>query len=449
MRATLVRRIKNWFEDALLQKLLKDSSQLLVGNVLEAGLSFVAVVLAARGLGPESYGILVLVQTYIIVVDEVINFQSWQALIKYGADALETESTSTFKRLIKFGTSLDGGTALLGTLVSIGGVYALQSWMQWSQELTSMLLIYSTFILSNLTGTPIAILRLFDRFDVLALQKVFSGSIKLAAVAVAFFADATLWGYLFAWLSAEMARHLLLLGLGWRELRRRGYSEILAASLRGLGNTLPGLWGYVWSTNLNGTVKMSVRRFDTVMIGGVLGPTAVGLYEVVKKFAKGLRQFTRPLYQTIYPELAKLWSRDNRDGFVRLMMRSAVLAGSGAFLFWIAIMLFGTNILEVFVGKEYVGAHPVMVWYILGVVVAVGGVPLTPSMLAMGRPRTHFMIHIASAILFFIILASLLYSYSLVGAGIAYLIYYFVLDFAMASAIYILLKNAKKKAVLG
>jgi len=340
------------------------------------------------------------------------------------------------------------GTALLGTLVSIGGVYALQSWMQWSQELTSMLLVYSIFILTNLTGTPIAVLRLFDRFDVLALQKMFSGIIKCAAVAGAFFADATLWGYLFAWLSVEIARHLVLLALGWREVRRKGYGGIMSASLSGLRDAFPGLWGYVWSTNLNGTVKMSVRRFDTVMVGGILGPTAVGLYEVVKKFAKGLRQFTHPLYQTIYPELAKLWSRDNRDGFVRLMMRTAVLAGSGAFLFWIAVAFFGVDILEVFLGKEYVEAYLVMAWYILGVVVAVDGFPLTPSMLAMGHPLTHFVIHIASAILFFAVLVVLLYTYSLVGARIAYLVYYLILGISMSYAIYNIRKH-EKKAVLG
>lgn len=442
----LEERVRSWFDDALLQKLLKDSSQLLAGNVVEGVLSFLAVVLAARGLGPERYGILVLVQTYIIIVDNFVNFQSWQALIKYGADAIEGGDSSTFKRLIKFGTCLDVGTALLGTAMAIAGIYAVESWMQWSHEFTTMLVVYCAFILSNLTGTPLAILRLFDRFDVLAIQKIAVGVVKLGAVGVAFFVHASVWGYLTAWLTTEVLGHLLLLGLGWWELHEQKYSEVLGTKLVGLTKPFPGLWRYVWSTNLNGTVKMASRRFDTVIVAGLLGPAAVGLYEVVKKFSKGLRQLESPLYQAIYPELAKLWTRDNRGGFVRLMVRSAGLAGGAAVLCWTVTALFGTQILEVIFGPDYLNAYAVLVWYILGAVVAIAAFPLTPGLLTMGYPQKGFVIRTGATVVYFITLVWLLSTLGLVGAGIAYLVFHLVWTAAMMVAEYRILRGSRSSA---
>jgi len=441
----IVRRVKSWLEDILLQKLLRNSSQLLGGNILEALLGFLAVVLAARGLGPESYGVLVLIQTYIVIVDSTVNFQSWQAVIKYGADALEEESPKSFKRLIKFGTSLDLGTALLGTVVAIGGIFALETWMHWLQEYASLLVIYSTFVLSNLTGTPIAVLRLFDRFDLLAIQKVAAGFVKFCAVAGAFFVGASLRGYLIAWLVAEVIGHWLLLGMGWRELYRREYSGVGKTSLREVSTTFPGLWGYVWSTNFNGTVKMSVRRFDTLIIGGILGPKSVGLYEVAKKFAKGLGQVTSPLYQAIYPELAKLWSRGDTKEFTRLMTRSSIMAGAGAIIFWFVVVKFGVEILGILFGSNYVNTYEVLVWYILGAVVSVAGFPLMPGMLAMGHPHKSFAIHLGSALLFFGVLPGLLYMYGIVGAGIAYLIYYIVWTISMLLVEYWVLVDVRTR----
>jgi len=185
---------------------------------------------------------LVLVQAYVMIIDRLANFQSWQALIKYGADVLDEESTGEFKRLIKFGALLDAGSAVLGTVVAIGGIYLIGIWWGWSSQFISMLMVYSTLILFNLSGTPTAILRLFDRFGLFAVQKVLAGLMRLGGVAFAFAVGASLWGYIIAWLVGEIIGYLLLLGLGWRELYRRGYRGVFEVSLHGVSSTFDGLW---------------------------------------------------------------------------------------------------------------------------------------------------------------------------------------------------------------
>lgn len=418
--------LRQWVGDDLFCRLLKNASQLLGGSIAKSALGFGAVLLAARGLGPEKYGILVLIQAYVTIIDKLVNFQSWQALIKYGADALEEDNPTNFKRLIKFGTFLDAGSAVLGTLVTIGVGWFLGVWGVQSAQFTWLMMGYSGVVLFNLIGTPKAILRLFDRFDVAAIQQVVAGVLRLGGVVGAFTINAPLWGYLLAWLVGEVTGYLLLLVLGWRELRIRGYRGIFGTSLQGITATYSGLWNYVWTTNLNGSVRMASRRVDTVIIGGVLGPAAVGLYEIAKKFAKILNRLSSPLYQAIYPELAKLWSARDREAFVRLIVQSGAMAGAGALLVWLGAFLFGTSLLNWTVGAEYVGAYSVLVWYMLAVAVEVAAFPLQPAMLAMGHPRKTFIVHVVTTVLYFGVLGGLLYVYELPGAGIAYLVYYIV-----------------------
>lgn len=418
--------LRRWIGDDLFRRLLKNASQLLGGSISKSALGFGAVLLAARGLGPEKYGILVLIQAYVTIIDKLVNFQSWQALIKYGADALEEDNPANFKRLIKFGTLLDAGSAVLGTLVTIGVGWILGVWGVQSTQFTWLMMGYSGVVLFNLIGTPKAILRLFDRFDVAAIQQVVAGVLRLGGVVGAFVINAPLWGYLLAWLVGEVAGHLLLLVLGWRELRIRGYRGIFGTSLQGITTTYSGLWNYVWTTNLNGSVRMASRRVDTVIIGGVLGPAAVGLYEIAKKFSKILNRLSSPLYQAIYPELAKLWSAQDREAFVRLILQSGAMAGAGALLVWFGAFLFGTSLLNWTVGAEYVGAYSVLVWYMLAVAVEVAAFPLQPAMLAMGHPRKTFIMHVVTTVLYFGALGGLLYVYELPGAGMAYLVYYIV-----------------------
>lgn len=162
----------------------------------------------------------------------------------------------------------------------------------------------------------------------------------------------------------------------------RGYRGIFGTSLQGITTTFDGLWNYVWTTNLNGSVRMASRRVDTVIIGGVLGPAAVSLHEIAKKFAKILNRLSSPLYQAIYPELAKLWSGQDREAFVRLIVQSGAMAGAGALLVWLGVFLEQTR-------AEYVGAYSLLVLYMLAVAVEMAAFPLQPVMLAMGIRERH------------------------------------------------------------
>ena len=141
--------------DDLLRRMLKNASYLLSGTAGASFLGLVALALTARALGPELLGVLALIQAYNGMVDRA-RMETWPALIKYGAEALEHERRDDFKSLIKFGFLLDVASSLLATLIAVAGVYVAGWWLDWSRETMEMASLFSLALLFRTSSMPTA-----------------------------------------------------------------------------------------------------------------------------------------------------------------------------------------------------------------------------------------------------------------------------------------------------
>jgi O-antigen/teichoic acid export membrane protein len=180
------------------------------------------------------------------------------------------------------------------------------------------------------------------------------------------------------------------------------------------------------TTNVNGSVRRVSRELDTILVGALAGPEGAGLYKIAKQVAAIPAMITDPLYHAIYPDLSRMWVKHQYKLFRRIMLKSAVAAGSLGFAIWLFFLLFGEIVITVLFGAEFVGAQAVLVWYMLAMIIAIAGFPLQPAMLAMGKPKLSFYVSLITTVLYFIALIPLLNAYSAVGAGIAYVIYYLI-----------------------
>ena len=171
------------------------------------------------------------VQSYSQIVTTLTTFQSCQALIRYGAISLEQNNTRAFQVLLKFATLLDAVGGSLGVAVGYFAAPLAGLYMGWSNEVVEYAQIYSVLILFTACATPTGVLRLFDRFDLLAIQTTITPLFRLIGVAIAAALGAPFWAYLLAWLIAQLVGGATLVYMGWREVARR---EHLRASMRRL-----------------------------------------------------------------------------------------------------------------------------------------------------------------------------------------------------------------------
>jgi O-antigen/teichoic acid export membrane protein len=103
----------------------KNAGILLLGRGTQAILSLVYLALAARSLGTIQFGILALIHGTAITAAQFLRFQSWQAIMRFGAEANEKKDLGRFQDIVSFSVWLDIISAAAGVIIIIALVTPL------------------------------------------------------------------------------------------------------------------------------------------------------------------------------------------------------------------------------------------------------------------------------------------------------------------------------------
>jgi O-antigen/teichoic acid export membrane protein len=405
------KNLREWFKDGFFQSLFRNVGVLLGGDAVARALLFAATVLTARALGAEQFGVLVLVQTYAQILGTVVNFQSWQAVIKFGAEALAHHRLDDLKGLIWFGTVLDLVSALFATVTALTVLPWVGRWLGWTEEITRMAGFYSWVILFNVTGTSTGIIRLFDRFRMFATQRLLAGTLKLTGVAVAYFCDAGLWVYIVIWMLLDAVGYVLLIIFGYSLLHQKGIHHWWRYRSK---QWRPFLAFACWN-NLASTVDIPVQMLDVFIVSRLTSLEAVGIYKIFKQVSDVLTKAVAPIYQVVYPQFASLIAGGDEDRAVRFAAKLGVLILIPTVPAVAIISLSSPWWLDLVFGPSYAGE-----WLAFGVYLCFQGLSvvftsLHPLFLAMGYVKRDFAIGAISNIAFLVSSWYLGRAYGLMG----------------------------------
>ena len=373
-------------------------------------------------MGPEQLGLLALIEAYTRVVDRLIRLEPWQALIKYGADALEGERRDDFRSLLKFGVLIDAGGAVGSALVAVTFVAVAGPWLGWGEQTVHMATVYSLSLLFQLAATPTAVLRLFDRFAVFAALEVASAVARVILFAIAFLAGAGLWTFLLLAMALHLARHVTLALIAWRELQGQGYGRFVRAPVAGVGSRCPGIWSFIWSLKASGLIRRSTGDVDTLLIGAFLDTGAVGLYHVAKRFGDATLKVGVPIQQVLFPDVARLWARREIKRLRTTVIQIDLVTGGLAAGVLAGIALNIDLVLGLTVGPDYADAGILVILQLLATTTALFGTALRPALLSMGLQVQLLKIVIVATLGFYATLAVALPLLGVVGASIAHIV---------------------------
>jgi O-antigen/teichoic acid export membrane protein len=363
-----LKRARGWFKDRLFRQLFKNVGVLVSGDAVSSlfGLGYLA--LTTRALGARQFGVLVLVQTYAALVDRLVNFQSWQGLIKYGAEALEQKRYDDFKGMIKLGTALDAAGAVLGAAVGISVVYSCGHWFGWDQETRQMAMVYSGVILCSLSGTPVGIVRLFDQFKVFAAQRLLVESFKLIAVLIACLSGAGLWVFVLIWMAGDAIKHLFLLFMAHRLLCRGQMRD------------------------LTSTMDIPVKQLDVFIVSSVVSFEAVGIYKIIKQVSQVLSKVADPIYQAIYPQFAVLIANAQEMRAAKMVVKLGLLLLLVSVPLVILMSVTSPWWLNKFFGQVFAAESLVLTAYLALQTCALACEGIHPLFIAMGYVQKNFLI---------------------------------------------------------
>ncbi|MBX3484062.1 lipopolysaccharide biosynthesis protein [Phenylobacterium sp.] len=400
----------------ILKRVVANAGKLLGGRTVNALLGIGVMAIAARALGAPVLGVLVLIQAFVAFLADVVEFQSWQTVLHYGSRPLAEGRTADFQRVVRFSCVLDAASAALALAIGVVGSFLFAGHLGWTAAEAPMAALFMVTAVFTVSATPTGLLRLFDRFDVMARQAALIAFIRLVASAVAWALGAGLEGFLVAYFVATLGSWLYLAGSAYAELKRRGLTE--GWSWRGpLTEGMPGIWRFAWNTNIAAALDVAFTHAATLMVGAMAGPTQAAFWRVGRQVADAMAKPAKLLTPALYPELARLRADDHSHAMWRLARNVGLLAGGVGLLLMTATVVFGDALLGAVLGDAFAAAGDVMTWQVAAAVIGICALPLEPLLISIGKPEAAVRVRLAVGVVFLGALPFLISRFGLIGAG--------------------------------
>ena len=414
VRKTATRALAT-LDDQHVGKIIRTCGVILTGNVASAALGVVSFAIVARSLGAEMLGYFALAQAYVLVINDLLNVQTWESLIKFGA---QKSNGHDLGRIVKTNIVIEICSALLAFTVAFTLIEEIGRMLGWDRTLIDLARLYSFIIPVTLTTLTIGVPRLYDKFAIIAKIQFASAIVKLLLVLVVHYRGGEVQHFLFAYLAAEVLTAVSLIVYSVALVRHRGAVDWLRTRVRLTGNEIRFLW---W-TNLRTIVRIPVRQLDLLIMNQFLAMQVVGVYKFYKEIVGIISRLADPLNQALYPEYAKLIGGDQVEDSLTVTrkLNRILLSVSIAVLF--GFLVTSHFVISRFFGEEYLVHMPAFYLLVLVNCINLYLTPINSLFIAAGFARYSFFIVLGNNILYLAV--------SLVGC--MYLgIYGLVLAFAL------------------
>lgn len=372
---------------------------------------------AARALGPVQFGVFALILTYAQLVANLIQFQSWKGVIRFGATHFTANRPDRLARLLGYTAVLDWSTAIAGMIVAALGVFAVAPQFGWSHDVQVQAAAFAAGLLLTTGGTPSGMLRLFDRFDLLTYSEAVSPAIRLIGAIIAWITGGGVAAFLVVWVVAALIQTIATWIAAVAIHRTR--LSIGARAFRLAIKENPGLWKFMWQASLSSSLGFLWLQTGILAVGAVAGPAIAGGFRLADRIASALAKPTETVTRALYPELARLVAGEDHARVRWLFKRTVVVSAIIAVLLVLLCATEGRLILELVAGSRFTFAQPFLVILSISAAIDVAGFALEPILNAHGKAAEVLHARIAGAIVYLLLLVALLPAIGPVGAAVA------------------------------
>lgn len=411
--------MKQGFPDGVFRTIIRNAAYLGSGNVVSALLGLLALSCAGKGLSPEMFGVLIVIQSYAKAISDFVKFQTWQLVVQYGTPALASQNLEKFRDVISFSFGLDIASGAVAVIVGMLLLPLLSHSLGLDADHFWLAMFYCTLIPSLVAATPTGILRAVDRFDLIAVQQATRPFLRALGSVISYLGDFGFAGFVITWYASNIIGGSLYWWFAWRELRRRGISQALRPRLFAAAGSIKGAWSFVWTTNVAHSIWAARNSCSAVLVGVVLGPAAAGLFKIAMTFFDAAGTPAKMLEKSFYPEIMRLDPRTKRPWLLGL--KSAFLAGGIGILVALAVIAVGKPLISLVFGHSYLRAYDLIQVMLCAIIVSMIGFPQESLLFMAGKQRAFLVAQTAASGSYIVLLMVFSDYFGVTGAAFAYL----------------------------
>lgn len=361
--------------------------------------------LAARALGPATFGTFSLVLAYGGSLAALAQFRSWQAVIRYGSIHLAEGRNDRLPRLVGFTATLDWAAALVGVVVAGLAAQLAGPLLGWTHDQRWGAAAFASVLLLTTGATATGVLRLFDRYDLLSGAEAVGPAVRLVGAALVWWFGGGLAAMLVAWAAAAVLEN----GAQWlAALRiRRTRIELGRSAFSAALRENPRIWGFMAQNSFSSSLGILGERLGTLVVGSAGGAVAAGAFRVSSKLAGGLAKPADALTRVLFPELVRLATSDDRETLARVTLRTTWVALGVAAAMTALVLLAGPAMLRLFFGRPFAEAQPYLLLLTLAAAIDLCGIALEPMLNAHGLSGQVLKARSAGAVAYLVVVAIL------------------------------------------
>jgi O-antigen/teichoic acid export membrane protein len=382
---------RNWKEDTLLQKVVKNSGYLLSGNMFAMLLSIVQSVFAGRLLGVVGFGIIGTVTVFASTINRLLSFRMNELVVKYYGESMSNHQTQRAAAVIKAAALAEGTSAILSFLILVMLAPFAAGRLAEDAALAPYFILYGTIILANLVyESATGILQVNGKFRSQAIINIAASILTASIIAWAFLAKRGLLEVLIAYLAGKFVLGLGTIILGFSSLDNTLGKGWWRTSFRYLP-PIKDLAKFAFSTNLSSTIIMLVRDNEVLWIAYFLTPLEVGYAKTALAIINLVQVPITPFISTTYPEINRAVAEKKWNQLRALLKKVTLISGGWTILTGLGLVLFGRWLLG-FYGPDFIPAYIPMLIFLAGL--GFGNIFFwnRPLLLSLGLPMVPYRI---------------------------------------------------------
>ncbi len=401
----------------MLRGILHKALVLAGGHGLAALVGVLAVAAAARLLGTSAFGELMLAHAYALAFAGLVRLNPGPVVPAYGAFALENGDRGALRRLFGRLALLELATALIALLLAQALLDPLRPWLGWPEPSAEWVRFYVLMVVAGSQATPAALLRLFDRFAQVAALRVVTPAIRLLGALLVAALGGGLAELAAMWLAASLLESGLMWGFALRQLGRRAMpvrrDGACAHPFSG------GLAVALLVLHLRAALRMIPSRLATLLLGGLLGAEAAGLYQLAFQTAGALGRVADLLRKALEPVFARALARARPARLQRAALRLALLMAALSWPLLALAALQAGPLLALVGGPAFARARDLLVLLLVQQALTLPLLAAPTLLLLHGRMLWLLGVTLAARLVFLATLALLAPAFGLEAAGIA------------------------------
>lgn len=282
-------------------RLINNFIVLLTGEGIVSVIGMLSLAIIVKTIGLEANGMILSIIAYCQLMNNVFGFKSYQALIRYITIYLEKKENNMVKKYIYQSYFLDIAAALLAAISGFIFLEIYASFMDWNNEIVYYCKIFLIAYFSQIQGTPVGVLRAFNKFNFITYNNVIISIIKLIGYLLGFILGLRFKYFIIVEIILIVLPNIILNIFAFNILKKNNLHKFYKEKFK----VEKEFFMFNFYSNISSTIDIPVGTLTTIFINKYLGYTDISIYKIFEKIGGMIGKLGAPLNQIIYPELNK------------------------------------------------------------------------------------------------------------------------------------------------